>query len=320
MSDKPGTQKILYVVSPRGWCAGVKRAIGVLEKALEKSKDQIYVRHEIVHNKAVVESFKKMGVIFADNIEAVPEESLIIFSAHGAAPGVYKQAEIKNLKIIDATCPLVTKVHTEVRNFAKKGYHILYIGHKKHEEAVGVYGENPENISIIETETDARKWQAPDKFSKAQFCVLTQTTLSIIDAQKIIAVLKERFPEIILPKREDICYATTNRQNAVRSLVNTKRIGMLYVIGSKNSSNSNRLREVSESIGVKAKLIDSETDIIPEDFLKAQRIGLTAGASAPEDIVERVSAYFTKAGYTTEEVSFADENVSFALPREIYNL
>ncbi len=309
-------EKTLYIVAPRGWCAGVERAIGIVDVALEHYPAPIYVRREIVHNKTVVDSYKKRGVIFIDELDQAPEASTVIFSAHGIAPGVALEAKARKLKVIDATCPLVTKVHLEVQRFVKQGYTVLYIGHRNHEEAVGVFGEAPNKIRVIETEEEARNFNSPD----GKLVVLTQTTLSVDDTQKIVDILKKRFPELVWPSKDDICYATQNRQNAIKTLIKNYSIDFLYVIGSKNSSNSNRLCEVAEDLGVKARLIDNTSDIVAQDWQNASNLGLTAGASAPESLVQEVAGYFKERGYKTEEVIFQKEDVNFALPQELLEL
>lgn len=308
--------KTLYTVSPRGWCAGVERAIEIVETALKHLTPPIYVRREIVHNKIVVESLMSRGVRFIEELDEAPSGAAVIFSAHGVSPEVWEKGIARGLKIIDATCPLVTKVHLEVQRFVNDGFTILYIGHKNHDEAVGVLGEAPGKIHIIETEEEARRFESADK----KLMLLTQTTLSVDDTKRITAALKERFPELQFPPKEDICYATTNRQNAVRFLLESRAVNLVYVIGSKNSSNSNRLCEVAESMGVAARLIDTAADIRVEDWEGKAGIGLTAGASAPESLVEEVAAYFKTRGYGHEEIEFQKEEVSFALPKELIAL
>lgn len=305
--------KTLFLVGPRGWCAGVERAIGILDVALEHLPTPIYVRREIVHNKNVVDFYKKRGIIFVNEIGEIPEGQTAIFSAHGVAPSVALEAQERRLRVIDATCPLVTKVHIEVQRFVKSGYTVLYIGHRNHEEAVGVLGESPKQIHIIETEQEAETLNLPP----GKLVVLTQTTLSVDDTNKIIQVLKRRFPHIELPPKEDICYATTNRQMAVKTLIAQHPINLLYVIGSKNSSNSNRLCEVAETLGVPARLIDGKSDIHAQDWEGKSLIGLTAGASAPESLVREVAGYFESSGYQVRETIYEREDVTFALPKEL---
>ncbi|MBI4369857.1 MAG: 4-hydroxy-3-methylbut-2-enyl diphosphate reductase [Elusimicrobia bacterium] len=306
----------LYLISPRGWCAGVERAIGIVDAALKHRSRPIYVRREIVHNKTVVEHYFQEGVVFVDEVDEVPNGQTVIFSAHGIAPEVERHAQNRNLNIIDATCPLVTKVHLEVNRYINEGYSILYVGHRNHEEAIGVLGEAPEKIQIIETESEAREAALP----KGKTVVLTQTTLSIDDTKRIILALQDRLPDLEFPPKEDICYATTNRQNAVKKLIEQTRVSLFYVIGSQNSSNSNRLRELSESLGVPSRLIDSVNDIKESDWKNETALGLTAGASAPEALVQEVAAYFRSRAWRVQEISFEQENVTFALPKELIAL
>lgn len=306
-------QKYLYIAAPRGWCAGVERAIEILDVALERLEPPVYVRKEIVHNKTVVENYKKRGIRFVDEIEEVPEGGAVIFSAHGIAPQVRERAAERRLSVIDATCPLVTKVHIEVARYLKNGFTILYIGHKNHDEAIGVLGEAPGRIHIIETEAEAQAFSAPSE----RLAVLTQTTLSVDDTQRIVNVLRRRFPNMVMPAKEDICYATTNRQTAVKQLIDQYKIELLYVIGSQNSSNSNRLCEVAQTMGVPAQLIESVADIKTADRPSKIKIGLTAGASAPESLVREVARYFEQQSYTVKEAVFAMEDVYFALPLEL---
>ncbi|MEK7287545.1 MAG: 4-hydroxy-3-methylbut-2-enyl diphosphate reductase [Elusimicrobiota bacterium] len=308
--------KTLFLIGPRGWCAGVERAIGILNAALENLPSPIYVRREIVHNKNVVNFYRSRGVIFVSEISEVPAGRTAIFSAHGIAPSVAMEARERGINIIDATCPLVTKVHFEVQRFVKKGYTVLYIGHRNHEEAAGVLGEAPEKIRIIETEEEARILNLPS----SKIIILTQTTLSVDDTNKIIDVLKKRFPRVELPPKEDICYATTNRQLAVKTLIAKHPIELLYVIGSKNSSNSNRLCEVAETLGVPSRLIDGQSNIKPKDWEDKALIGLTAGASAPESLVQEVAKFFKAHGYNVQETIFEREDVTFALPKELSEL
>lgn len=305
--------KTLYLVSPRGWCAGVERAIGILEAALKQRRLPIYVRREIVHNKTVVATYKKRGIVFVNEVSEAPSDHTVIFSAHGITPMVWQEAKKRRLDIIDATCPLVTKVHLEVKRYVQEGFHVIYVGHKNHEEAVGVLGEAPDKIHVIENESEARTFSPPNN----KLIVLTQTTLSLDDTKRIIEALKKRFPQLKEPPKDDICYATQNRQNAIRTLIQNNPIDLLYVIGSKNSSNSNRLCEVAQGLGVKAKLIDTSGDIDLRDWQKCLNIALTSGASAPEFLIEEVVQYFKKQGFKTEEVVTHKEDVAFALPREL---
>lgn len=307
------THKTLYIAAPRGYCAGVHRAISIVDAALEHFKPPIYVRREIVHNKTVVETYQKRGVIFVEELTEVPSKSTVIFSAHGIAPEVWDQAKRRNFQVIDATCPLVTKVHSEVGRFVKNGFSVIYIGHKNHDEAIGVLGEAPDKIQIVDSLEEAQSFNPHSE----KLVVLTQTTLSIDDTQKILEALKKRFPKIVIPAKDDICYATQNRQSAVKSLLDTCAIELLYVIGSKNSSNSNRLREVALDMGVKAFLIDSSKDIKDTDWKNFSSIGLSSGASAPEFLVQGVASYFKDHGFKTQEAVFKIEDVNFALPKEL---
>lgn len=307
--------KEIVVAAPRGFCAGVDRAISIVEKAIEVYGTPLYVHHEIVHNKHVVDSLREKGVIFVDNLDEIPENKTVIFSAHGVSPAVVDSAKAKNLKILDATCPLVTKVHIEARRYAREGYRIVLIGHKDHIEARGTYGEAPEQITIVETLSDIEKLDFPPG---AKLAYLTQTTLSVRDTRGIIAALREKFPQIEGPNSSDICYATTNRQEAVSAIAPESDI--VYVIGSRNSSNSNRLKELAESEGARAYLIDSAADVSPEHFTgEVKRIGITAGASAPEILVQEVTARLkNEFGFTNiRELRLKEEDVTFKLPREL---
>lgn len=307
--------KELVVAAPRGFCAGVDRAISIVEKALEVYGNPLYVHHEIVHNRHVVEGLKKKGVIFVDNLEEIPENQTVIFSAHGVAPTVVEAAKKKNLKILDATCPLVTKVHIEARRYARENFSIILIGHKDHIEARGTHGEAPSQITIIETLEDIDALSFPPD---AKLAYLTQTTLSVRDTQGLIERLRERFPQIEGPNSSDICYATTNRQEAVSAIA--PQADVVFVIGSRNSSNSNRLKELAESEGARAYLIDSAADLAEAHFQgKVERIGLTAGASAPEVLVREVTERLKKDfGFNSvRELRLKNEDVIFKLPREL---
>lgn len=307
--------KEIVIAAPRGFCAGVDRAISIVEKAIEVYGTPLYVHHEIVHNRHVVDSLRSKGVIFVDILEEIPANQTVIFSAHGVSPAVVASAKEKNLKILDATCPLVTKVHIEARRYAREEYNIVLIGHKDHIEARGTHGEAPERITIVETIADIDVLDfAPD----AKIAYLTQTTLSVRDTRGLIARLKERFPQIEGPSSSDICYATTNRQEAVSAIAPESDI--VYVIGSRNSSNSNRLKELAESEGAKAYLIDSAADVSADHFLgDVKRIGITAGASAPEILVQQVTERLrTEFGFANiTELRLKEEDVTFKLPREL---
>lgn len=307
--------KEIIVASPRGFCAGVDRAISIVEKALEIYGAPLYVHHEIVHNRHVVDGLRSKGVIFVDTISEIPDNATVIFSAHGVAPAVVAAAKEKNLRILDATCPLVTKVHIEARRYAREGYHIILIGHKDHIEARGTYGEAPDKITIVETAEDIEKLHfAPGQ----KLAYLTQTTLSVRDTKGLIEQLKRKFPQIEGPNSSDICYATTNRQEAVS--VMAPQTEVVFVIGSRNSSNSNRLKELAESEGSRAYLIDSAGDIVPEQLSgDVKKIGITAGASAPEILVQQVTERLqSEFGFTTvRELRLKEEDVTFKLPKEL---
>ena len=294
-------EKIL-LAAPRGFCAGVQYAIEVVDLALKVHGSPLYVRHAIVHNEYVVRSFESRGVIFVEDINEIPEGSNVIFSAHGVSPAVREQAKLRNLHVIDATCPLVTKVHREAVRYARDGYTILYIGHRGHVEAEGTMGEAPNKMLLIDNLDEAEKVQPPD----TPLAVLTQTTLSVDEVERIMDVLKRRFPQLEVPAKEDICYATTNRQNAVKALA--KQSDLILVVGSKTSSNSNRLREVAEAEGVPAYLLMSEDEVKPEWKVEYPVIGITSGASTPEKLVEKVPV---------EVVTTVEEDVTFIPPRDL---
>lgn len=307
--------KEIVIAAPRGFCAGVDRAISIVEKALEVYGNPLYVHHEIVHNRHVVEGLKKKGVVFVDSLEEIPENQTVIFSAHGVAPAVVEAAKKKNLKILDATCPLVTKVHIEARRYARENFSIILIGHKDHIEARGTFGEAPEQMTIVETLADIEALSFPPD---AKLAYLTQTTLSVRDTKGLIERLRERFPHIEGPNSSDICYATTNRQEAVSAIA--PEADVVFVIGSRNSSNSNRLKELAESEGARAYLIDSAADLTQAHFQgKVERIGLTAGASAPEVLVREVTERLKKDfGFSqVRELRLKEEDVTFKLPREL---
>lgn len=303
----------LILARPRGFCAGVDRAIDVVRIALELFPGPVYVRKEIVHNRYVIESLAKRGAIFVDELHAVPDGAVVIFSAHGVSPEVRRQAAAKNLQVIDATCPLVTKVHLEAVRFAREGYSIILVGHAGHEEVAGTMGEAPEAIQLVGTIEQAEKVevQSPDHVA-----VITQTTLGVDDAKVIIDVLRRRFPRLVTPSSDDICYATQNRQEAVKSLANDAQL--VLVLGSANSSNSRRLREVAESTGARAFLIDDANEIDPAWLEDVTCAAITAGASAPEHLVQNVVSYFKKLGVTEiKEVETVEERVTFIPPTEL---
>lgn len=312
--------KKIILASPRGFCAGVDRAIAIVEKALDKYQQPIYVRHEVVHNKYVVNNLKKRGAIFIENIIDVPENSILVYSAHGVPLKIREEASKKNLKMIfDATCPLVNKVHTEIKNLHKQDYIIIMIGHKGHPEVEGTMGQIEGNIYLIENKKDISLLPFSKDIEK--IAVVTQTTLSVDETRDIIEILKSQYKYLKLPKNEDICYATQNRQDAVKQL--SKLCELLIVIGSKNSSNSNRLKELSEQLGVKAYLIDFANEIDANALNGIHVVGLTAGASAPEVLVNGVIEHLKNFGFTdVETLTTIEENMVFALPNELrdYNV
>ena len=303
----------IYLASPRGFCAGVDRAIEIVKKSIDKFGSPVYVRHEIVHNKHVVESLKKIGAIFVEEISEIKDKSRpVIFSAHGVPKKVPKEAEELNMKYVDATCPLVSKVHREAENMHKNGYHIILIGHKGHPEVIGTMGQIPvDGITLVETIEDVEKIVFK-KDEKLAF--ITQTTLSVDDTKEIIECLKKRFPQINEPKKEDICYATTNRQAAVKKIA--KLCDMFFVIGSRNSSNSKRLVEVASKAGCnQSELIHSESEIPLDKIGKCKTIGISSGASAPEIIVQDfIGKIKEKYEVQIEEVEIVKENVFFKIP------
>jgi 4-hydroxy-3-methylbut-2-enyl diphosphate reductase len=305
--------KRLVLASPRGYCAGVERAVETVEQALELHGAPVYVRKQIVHNTHVVRDLEERGAIFVDSEAEVPRGGLVVFSAHGVAPGVHRQATARSLRTIDATCPLVSKVHAEARHYARLGYTIFLIGHAGHEEVEGTMGEAPEEIVLVESVEQAATLDPP---RTERLAYLTQTTLSVDDTAEIIRVLRERFPSLEAPPKEDICYATTNRQRAVKRIV--AAVDLLLVIGSGNSSNSNRLVEVARAGGVDAHLIDDESEIEEAWFDGVESVGLTSGASAPEFLVRRIVGWFRERGVSrVEALDGIVEDVFFKLPREV---
>lgn len=298
---------------PRGFCAGVERAIETVERALNKWGRPVYVRHEIVHNKVVVQDLEQKGAVFVEDLSTVPAGSHVIFSAHGVAPEVFDQADKYKLHAIDATCPLVTKVHLEARRFAAKDYTILLIGHAEHVEVEGVVGEAPERTIVVATAAEAEKVEVPDP---SKIGVVTQTTLSVDEAMQVMAVLQRRFPELRTPRKEDICYATTNRQMAVKSL--RGQVDLWLVIGDPMSSNSNRLRELGADSGVKAHLLLGPDEVCLDWFDGVKSIGLTSGASTPESSVLAVVDRLRELGVTSvEEVDGIHETIEFTLPLQL---
>ena len=303
----------VLLANPRGFCAGVERAIEIVERALERFGAPIYVRHEIVHNKYVVENLRAKGAVFVEELDEVPEGATVIFSAHGVAKAVQAEAERRGLQIFDATSPLVTKVHIEVQKMLRDGYEIVMIGHRGHPEAEGTMGQAAKGMHLVETMEDVQKLEVA---SPERLAYVTQTTLSVDDAKKIVAALQARFPGIRGPKKDDICYATQNRQDAVKFMA--PKCDVVIVVGSPNSSNSNRLREVSEHMGVQAYMVDRADDLRPEWVAGKRRVGVTAGASAPEvlvnELIQRLKALGAGEVRPLEGIA---ENVIFSIPREL---
>jgi 4-hydroxy-3-methylbut-2-enyl diphosphate reductase len=306
----------ILLANPRGFCAGVDRAIEIVERVLEIYGAPIYVRHEVVHNRFVVDSLKRRGAVFVDDLDQVPEGGTVIFSAHGVAQRVREEAAARDLRVFDATCPLVTKVHLETARHCRNGFDVVLIGHRGHPEVEGTMGQCREGggrIHLVESVADVDLLEVQDR---SRIAYVTQTTLSVDDTTSIIGALKARFPRIQGPKKSDICYATQNRQDAVKDLA--RRCGLVLVVGSPNSSNSNRLREIAEKQGAAAHLIDGPEDIRREWLESRPRVGLTAGASAPEVLVEQVIARLDEWGAkVVEEQAGIREQVVFALPREL---
>ncbi|HKM66930.1 MAG TPA: 4-hydroxy-3-methylbut-2-enyl diphosphate reductase [Candidatus Acidoferrum sp.] len=308
--------KTLLRVRPRGFCAGVVRAVDIVELALEAYGAPVYVHHEIVHNTYVVEQLRRRGAIFVETIEEVPSNSVLVFSAHGVPPTVRQEAKDRSLRVIDATCPLVTKVHLEALKFAREKRTIILIGHKDHQEIVGTSGEAPDRTLVVDSIAAVDKLVVEDP---EKLAFLTQTTLSLYDTQEIVARLRQRFPKIIGPASDDICYATQNRQEAVEQVA--KDVDLILVVGSQNSSNSNRLVELAQRLKRSAKLIDSANDIDPAWLEGISRIGLTAGASAPEVLVEQVSERLAQFGFTDQrDLDLIREDVRFTLPPELQSI
>jgi 4-hydroxy-3-methylbut-2-en-1-yl diphosphate reductase len=303
----------LLLAAPRGYCAGVDRAVQTVERALELYGAPVYVRKEIVHNKHVVEQLRDRGAVFVESETDVPDGATVVFSAHGVAPSVHANATARRLHTIDATCPLVTKVHVEAKKFAAEGYTIVLVGHAGHEEVEGTMGEAPENIVLIESEDDVDRLEVEDP---SRVAYISQTTLSVDETAAIIARLRERFPAIVGPRTDDICYATTNRQAAVKQMA--RACDLVLVIGSDNSSNSNRLVEVAREHGADAYLIDNESQV-REQWLAGKRVvGITSGASAPEELVQRLIDFFRERGTTgVSELEVVQEDVRFMLPKGI---
>jgi 4-hydroxy-3-methylbut-2-en-1-yl diphosphate reductase len=306
----------VLLANPRGFCAGVNMAIDCLDLVIEKFGPHVFVYHEIVHNQYVVERFSKQGVRFVDDLDEVPAGAILLYSAHGVSPEIRAHARRRDLRTIDATCPLVTKVHLEAIRYARDGFHILLIGHEGHDEVIGTMGEAPASITLVETpeDVDALPFGPDDRLA-----YLTQTTLSVDEANRVIERLRERFPHVVSPPKEDICYATTNRQDAVKQLA--PRVDLVLVLGSQNSSNSRRLQELGHDFGKPAHLIDGAHELRPEWFEGVETVLVTAGASAPEVVVRECLEYLERNfGATCEEVTIRDEQVHFPLPRELRQL
>ena len=304
----------LVLAKPRGFCAGVERAIDIVEQTLEVFGRPVYVRKEIVHNRHVVEALKEKGAVFVEEISEIPAGATAIFSAHGVAPSVWEAAQAKALRILDATCPLVTKVHLEVQRYARDDYSIILIGHQDHDEVIGTRGEAPDRIQVVDSVDGVAELSVPDPQKVA---CLTQTTLSMDDTAEIVDALRARFPAMTLPAKEDICYATQNRQRAVKAMA--RQVDLVLVIGAVNSSNSNRLREVAEMAGVKARLIQQVSDLDPAaDLEGVTRVGVTSGASTPEFLVQEVVDYCQRLGVEeVNDLTVTRENVKFLLPAEL---
>ncbi len=303
----------IVLAKPRGFCAGVDRAIAIVERALEVHGAPIYVRHEIVHNKFVVEDLRRKGAVFVEELSEVPSGGTVIFSAHGVSIAVREEAERRGLRVFDATCPLVTKVHVEVARMREQGREVVMIGHRGHPEAEGTMGQSGSGMYLVETEEDVARLAVKDPGNLAY---VTQTTLSMDDASRIVTALRSRFPAIVGPKKDDICYATQNRQDAVKFMA--PRCDVVIVVGSPNSSNSNRLREVAENLGKKAYLVDRAEEVRPEWLAGARTVGVTAGASAPEVLVQDVIAALQRLGAArVAELEGITEAVTFPLPKAI---
>jgi 4-hydroxy-3-methylbut-2-enyl diphosphate reductase len=307
----------ILLANPRGFCAGVDRAIEIVERALELFGAPIYVRHEVVHNRFVVERLRGLGAVFVDELDDVPADATVIFSAHGVPKAVQAEARRRGLRVFDATCPLVTKVHMEVARFAREGREVILIGHEGHPEVEGTMGQFDESqggrICLVEDVEDVERLEVRDP---TRVGVVTQTTLSVDDTAEVLAALQRRFPTLATPRKEDICYATQNRQDAVKGLV--EACDVVVVVGSQTSSNSNRLREIAEKAGKRGFLVDGPEDLRPEWFEGVRSVGVTAGASAPEILVQRVVARLREwGGQGGEEIAGRAENVVFALPREL---
>lgn len=307
----------IHLANPRGFCAGVDRAIEIVERAIQLFGAPIYVRHEVVHNRYVVDQLRNMGAVFVEELDDVPDDAHVIFSAHGVSRAVQNEAKLRGLKVFDATCPLVTKVHMEVTRYAREAREVILIGHEGHPEVEGTMGQFDASLGgriyLVETPDDVQRLVVQDP---TRLAFVTQTTLSVDDTELVVKALKARFPELASPRKEDICYATQNRQDAVKRLV--QHCDLILVVGSPSSSNSNRLREIAEKAGIPGYLIDGPQDLRREWFEGRQHIGLTAGASAPEVLVQRVVAQIREwGGQMPMETAGQTEHVIFALPREL---
>ncbi len=305
----------VLLASPRGFCAGVDRAIEIVEQALARYGPPVYVRHEIVHNRHVVDALRAKGAVFVDEPDDAPPGALLIFSAHGVSPAVREAAAKRGLRTLDATCPLVTKVHKEAQRFAREPREIVLVGHAGHVEVEGTLGQAPEHMHLVETVADVEKLEVRDP---SRLAVLTQTTLSVDDTREVLEALRRRFPKIALPKRDDICYATQNRQNAVREL--TREVDLVLVVGAPSSSNSNRLAELAASCGIPSHLVESASDIDPAWLEGVRAVGVTAGASAPEilvdEVIDRLRA-LSSDDFSLGSLPHVDEGVVFQLPAEL---
>ncbi|MDB3946157.1 4-hydroxy-3-methylbut-2-enyl diphosphate reductase [Gammaproteobacteria bacterium] len=307
------TDFLIKLANPRGFCAGVDRAIEIVERALQKYGAPVYVRHEVVHNRFVVDGLRSKGAIFIEELDEVPEGAILIFSAHGVSRQVQNNANVRGLKVFDATCPLVTKVHSEVARYGDEGKTVILVGHQGHPEVEGTMGQAVGPVLLVETLADVATLKIP---SNVQLAYVTQTTLSVDDTARIIEALRRRFPEIEGPRRDDICYATQNRQDSVGKLAQT--CDVVLVVGSHNSSNSNRLRELAEEVGARAYLIDDANDIVVDWLIGVQQVGITAGASAPEVLVSKVINHLETLGGQLEGTDkMIEEGIAFALPAEL---
>ena len=306
----------LLIARPRGFCAGVERAVGVVDRLLEVLGAPVYVRKEIVHNQAVVADFRQRGVIFIEELAEAPDGATVVFSAHGIAPTVREEAQQRGLRTVDATCPLVTRVHRNVLTQVERDRPVVLIGHAGHDEVIGTMGEAPDRVHLVESEADVARLDLADD---AEVAYVTQTTLSLDETAGIVAALRDRFSNLVQPVKDDICYATTNRQIAVKDLV-TRGATHVLVVGSRNSSNSVRLCEVARGGGAEASLIDGPEEVDPADLVGHRILGLTAGASAPEYVVQAVARRLSEAGWEIREVEGVEENVKFKMPKDLQSL